>query len=69
MKEILEFYGVANFAELIEQEETQILSSVQDGFCQQCGAFYGSVEPDAQGYHCEECGKDRVASLQCIVLS
>ena len=60
---ILEFFGVESSNEVIEQEGQQLNDSVMDGFCAACGAYFGFVEPDADGYHCEECGQDTVSSL------
>ena len=60
---IFEFFGVGTSTELIKQEGQQLNDSVMDGFCASCGAHFGPVEPDADGYHCEECDRDTVSSL------
>jgi len=54
--------------QILETEQDQLMDSVQDGFCTECGAYYGSVEPDAEGYHCEDCGENKVKSLTMILL-
>jgi hypothetical protein len=38
------------------------------GFCLDCGAENGGVEPDAEGYPCEICGAHRVAGAEQILL-
>lgn len=38
------------------------------GLCLACGAEASEVEPDAEGYTCEECGKREVAGAEQIVL-
>lgn len=30
------------------------------GWCRSCGAECDGCEPDAQNYHCEECGDDEI---------
>jgi hypothetical protein len=36
-----------------------------DGLCVACGAYCaGGVEPDANGYECEECDEDRVMGFE-----
>ena len=39
-----------------------------EGRCVACGAVATSVEPDARGYPCEECGATGVFGLQELVL-
>ncbi len=65
---MLEFLEVDSFDWLIEHDELRLTDSVQDGFCMQCGDYFGRVEPDADEYPCESCGYPAVASLQMIVL-
>ena len=38
------------------------------GFCLACGAEASGVEPDANGYLCEECGKREVCGAEEILL-
>lgn len=40
------------------------------GYCTYCGKITTSsgVEPDAQGYHCEECGNDKVIGMEQALL-
>lgn len=36
-----------------------------DGICLACGEIhFGGVEPDAENYHCDACGKDRVCGVE-----
>jgi len=46
------------------------LESGQDitGFCFECGYEQDGVEPDAEGYACEECGCPEVFGAEQIVL-
>lgn len=39
------------------------------GFCIECGAEHGGVEPDGRRYHCDECGKMSVYGAEelCVM--
>jgi hypothetical protein len=39
------------------------------GICMNCGAEHDGVEPDAEGYPCDECGETTVVGFQNLVLS
>ena len=39
------------------------------GWCLDCGAERWEVEPDAERYECEECGKRRVMGAENILLA
>jgi hypothetical protein len=55
--------GLARVLEALEQDEYQ-------GFCLACGADAYGVEPDAENYECEECGKAQVFGAEqvlCII--
>jgi hypothetical protein len=39
------------------------------GICMNCGAEHDGVEPDAEGYPCDECGEPTVVGFQNLVLS
>ena len=40
------------------------------GFCLACGADADGVEPDAEGYECEECGASKVMGAEnCLIES
>jgi hypothetical protein len=68
LDEILDFYNVSNLSELIAQEDYQLSDSVIDAFCQECGEYYGQLEPDATDVECPCCGEPAVASLLEILL-
>jgi|TARA_R110000765_G_scaffold120939_3_gene216914 predicted RNA-binding Zn-ribbon protein involved in translation (DUF1610 family) len=38
------------------------------GFCTACGAEHDGVEPDAQGYTCEDCGEQAVEGAENILI-
>jgi hypothetical protein len=38
------------------------------GFCIACGSEQSYCEPDACGYECEECGKNKVYGAEQILL-
>lgn len=50
----------------------EILAAAQEsdgtGFCLACGEQADGVEPDAQGYECEACGKAKVYGAEELVL-
>lgn len=35
-----------------------------NGICTECGAIADNVEPDAEGYECESCGKHAVQGFE-----
>lgn len=36
-----------------------------NGICLECGAIrFGDTEPDAEEYHCDNCGKDKVQGME-----
>jgi len=50
----------------------RILEALQEddnsGFCTACGADASGVEPDADNYVCEECGKPCVHGAEQLLL-
>jgi len=48
-------YGCDTLAEVHDSDSVDVYDSIQEGFCTECGAYYGNVEPDAR-YDCAECG-------------
>ena len=38
------------------------------GFCRVCGAEHTGVEPDAENYDCEACGKPEVFGAEQLLL-
>lgn len=38
------------------------------GICLSCGELTDSVEPDAEGYHCDACHLNQVAGLEHALL-
>jgi tRNA(Ile2) C34 agmatinyltransferase TiaS len=41
-------------------EEVEQADEAQEGICRACGEHSSGVEPDAEGYKCENCGEPRV---------
>lgn len=48
---------------LTEEEYTEACESYQ-GICIACGELRDMVEPDAEGYECEECGAFEVKGME-----
>ena len=48
--------------------EESMFGMEDDGFCIACGAEAYGVEPDAQGYLCEECGEEAVCGAEQLLL-
>ena len=49
----------------------QILRVVEDdymGICVACGYEQEGVEPDARGYECEDCGKNKVYGAEELLM-
>ena len=49
----------------------QILRAVEDdymGICIACGGEQEGVEPDARGYECESCGKNKVYGAEELLM-
>lgn len=38
------------------------------GFCLACGHEHDGVEPDARGYECEACGRNKVYGAEELLL-
>ena len=43
-------------------------STDNPGFCTVCGAEAEGVEPDAEGYECEECGASAVYGAEQLLI-
>ena len=54
--------------ELISEVEACMFGMSNTGICMGCGGSQGSTEPDAQGYHCESCGEDKVCGTEHIFI-
>lgn len=39
------------------------------GLCLSCGADHYTCEPDAERYHCEDCGENRVYGLAQLLMN
>jgi hypothetical protein len=39
------------------------------GVCVACGSVRENTEPDAEKYHCEECGEDKVYGVEVAFLT
>jgi hypothetical protein len=48
--------------------ESALFEGIDEGYCTECSAFYGNVEPDARRYKCDVCNKKEVYSLTEIFL-
>lgn len=49
-------------------EHAQELRADNEGFCLACGESQSGVEPDAQRYECESCGKNKVYGAEELIL-
>jgi len=38
-----------------------------EGLCFECGSLADCVEPDAENYHCDQCGRDAVQGLLAVL--
>lgn len=58
---LLEDFGddVFGFAEEYENQ----------GICYQCGGVQPGVEPDAEGYTCEDCGEPAVGGIELAMVN
>lgn len=57
---------------LVEEHEGDLDEVVAEyehqGICLHCGTLADTVEPDAEGYHCDDCGQDAVAGLENAIM-
>lgn len=52
-----------------EEDMFMLISEYENhGICYECGNLQSGVEPDAQGYECEECGAHAVGGLDFALL-
>jgi Zn finger protein HypA/HybF involved in hydrogenase expression len=49
-------------------EEIQEAENENSGYCIACGYFQSGVEPDAERYECEDCGKFTVYGTDNLIL-
>ena len=55
---------------LLDQEEIEeLMTSSVMGICTECCTVQSGVEPDAEGYICEECGADAVMGIENAIIS
>ena len=62
---------VPNYVVVDINRETldEALSCANWGVCLACSAIHeGDVEPDASGYHCDECDADEVMGIEQALL-
>ncbi len=57
-----------NEAELLNRAIEAIEEDDNLGFCLECGAEHYYIEPDAQDYECEDCGKNAVYGAEEILI-
>lgn len=55
-------------ARVEEAAKAQMFGLENPGFCLACGADADGCEPDACGYHCEECERDCVYGAQEVLM-
>lgn len=49
----------------LTEEEYEELVDSYSGICTECGEIHHCyTEPDAEGYHCDECGKNAVMGIE-----
>ena len=57
---------------MIKIDQDRVIEAIEQdddlGFCLGCGTEAFGVEPDAQGYECEECGENLVFGAEEILL-
>lgn len=47
----------------------ELFDEIGNGYCINCQDIqYGGVEPDAEGYECEYCGRDTVMGLETALI-
>ena len=50
-------------------EEIEDMLESNEGICTECGAIRSCVEPDAEGYKCEECGENAVMGIELALIT
>ena len=68
LRKICEDYDVAGIMDILDNNEDELGSSIQSGYCGCCGRYHGSVEPDARNYECGGCGELAVRSITEFLL-
>lgn len=53
---------------VVDACEREMFGMDNPGFCISCGFEQGGCEPDAIGYECESCGRERVYGAAEILL-
>ena len=52
------------FQPTLEQIETVLADGDSIGWCAECGAEHDCIEPDAEHYHCTDCGAHEVRGAE-----
>ena len=54
--------------ELTDSELSSLMWEGGEGFCTTCGSQQSGVEPDAEGYKCENCEELSVSGVEQLLL-
>lgn len=54
---------------LENDKEYQELEDDNFGLCTNCGCDYYACEPDAERYHCDDCGENRVYGVMHLLMN
>ena len=52
------------FEPSLDEIEEAMRSDESIGWCAECGAEHACIEPDAENYHCTDCGAHAVRGCQ-----
>ena len=61
-------FAAGHVDEIIALAESQMFDLENPGLCVYCGAEAYGIEPDAEKYRCDECGKRGVYGAQELLL-
>lgn len=60
---------IAHLLDEYGSRDSAMFDSTGDGICLECGNIQSGVEPDAEGYHCNECNADAVCGIEGVIIT
>jgi hypothetical protein len=60
---------VSEYGSVYDAMEESMYGDISEGICLNCGHIQSGVEPDAEGYRCEQCGDPAVNGLETVIMT
>ena len=60
---------ISEYGCLEDAMKESLCGNAPEGICLNCGHIQSGVEPDAEGYRCEQCGDLAVSGLENVIMT